>query len=391
MTAETTKPLPALWPALASMTLLQAVVSLALFAPGVLAPRLGIGEGAVSAFVFGCFATAIFGALQGGVLVGAIGTFRVATGCMVAVVGAMLLGMTGSTAALLAAGLVLGLAFGPETPASSALLSRLARTEQRSLVFSLRQCGNQIGAITGSLTLPVLAIVDPRSGYALIIGIAGIAALVFAAQSRRYDPVVRQTSQGLPLRKALHLLREDARLRRLALFSVPLSALQLALNAYLVTFLVSVLRLDHVAAGVFLGVAQAGGLAGRLGWGFATAHLAPTRLIALIAIGSGVFGGAMAMLPAGAAPALLAVVAFGFGLTASGWNGVFLGEVATSAPAGRAGEATGAVLTASYTGLLLGPGLIALLSAISGLRLAYLFLAASAMLVGFWLLRSRHE
>jgi len=391
VTAETAKPSPALWPALASMTLLQAIVSLALFAPGVLAPRLGIGEGAVSAFAFGCFVTGIFGALQGGVLVGAFGAFRIAVGCMIAVAGAMLLGMTGSTGALILAGLLVGLAFGPETPASSALLARLARPEQRSLVFSLRQCGNQIGAIFGSLTLPTLVMIDPRSGYLLIVAIAGLAALLFATQSPRYDPLVRQAAQGLRIRDALRLLRESTRLRRLALFSAPLSALQLGLNAYLVTYLVGTLALEHVTAGVILGIAQAGGLAGRLGWGLAAARIAPTRLIALLGIGSGLLAGTMALLPAGMPLLPLALVAFGFGLTASGWNGVFLGEVAASARAGRVGEATGAVLTASYAGLLLGPGLIAALSAISGLRLAYLFLAASAMLVGLWLLRSRHD
>lgn len=395
MTAESTKPettpLPALWPALASMTLLQAIVSLALFTPGVLAPRLGIGEGAVSAFAFGCFATGIFGALQGGVLVGALGSFRVAAGCMIAVAGAMLLGMIGDTAALLLAGLVLGLAFGPETPASSALLARLARPEQRALVFSLRQCGNQIGAILGSLTLPLLAMLEPRAGYLLVVAIAGLAALLFVAQAPRYDPLVRQAARGLRIRDALSLLQENAKLRRLALFSAPLSALQLGLNAYLVTYLVGTLALEHITAGAILGIAQAGGLVGRLGWGIAAARLAPMRLIALVGASAGFLGGTMAVLPAGMPLLPLALVAFGFGLTASGWNGVFLGEVAASAPAGRAGEATGAVLTASYAGLLLGPGLIAALSAISGLRLAYLFLAASAILASLWLLRSPHE
>ena len=44
-----------------------------------------------------------------------------------------------------------------------------------------------------------------------------------------------------------------------------------------------------------------------------------------------------------------------FGLTASGWNGVFLAEVARLAPQDRIGETTGAVLTASYAGLLSDP------------------------------------
>ena len=56
---------------------------------------------------------------------------------------------------------------------------------------------------------------------------------------------------------------------------------------------------------------------------------------------------------------LVVTAVFAFGLTASGWNGVFLAEVARLAPQERVAEATGAVLTASYGGLLLGPVLVA--------------------------------
>ena len=52
----------------------------------------------------------------------------------------------------------LGLAFGPETPASTALLGKLVTDERRALVFSVRQTGNQIGAVLGSLSLPAIAI-----------------------------------------------------------------------------------------------------------------------------------------------------------------------------------------------------------------------------------------
>ncbi len=324
-------------------------------------------------------------------LVGSFGSFRVAAGCMIAVASAMLLGMTGNTMALVAAGLVLGMAFGPETPASSALLNQLARPEQRSLVFSFRQCGNQIGAIFGSLTLPALAMIEPRAGYMLITGVALCAAVLFAALSRSYDPLVLRPPERLRLKDSLRLIRQDRHLRDLAIFSIPLSALQLALNAYLVIYLVGVLGLDHITAGIVLGIAQAGGLVGRLGWGGVATRIAPFRLIGLLAIGAALFAVGIALLPVGTSPVLLSLLTFGFGLTASGWNGIFLGEVAASAPRGRTAEATGAVLTASYTGLLLGPALIALLSEISGLRLAYLFLAASSMFVGIRLLRSRHE
>lgn len=155
---------PPLAPALAAMTSLQALVALALFAPGVLAPKLGIGEGAVSLFSTCVFVIGVTTSLAGGVLAARLGALAVAALCAVAVAAAMATAMQGSTAALVAAGILLGLAFGPETPASSALLARLSRPNQRPLIFSIRQTGNQIGAMLGSLTLPAIARRSPHAG-----------------------------------------------------------------------------------------------------------------------------------------------------------------------------------------------------------------------------------
>ena len=54
---------------------------------------------------------------------------------------------------------------------------------------------------------------------------------------------------------------------------------------------------------------------------------------------------------------------FFFGLTASGWNGLFLAEVARLAPEGRVSEATGGVLITSFAGLVVGPPLFGLMVA----------------------------
>ena len=67
-----------------------------------------------------------------------------------------------------------------------------------------------------------------------------------------------------------------------------------------------------------------------------------------------------------------------FGLTASGWNGVFLAEVARLAPQDRIGETTGAVLTASYAGLLVTPVIISAIETFAGLAGAFVGLAILA-------------
>ena len=82
-------------------------------------------------------------------------------------------------------------------------------------------------------------------------------------------------------------------------------------------------------------------------------------------------------------------LAFVFGLTASGWNGVFLAEVARLAPAGRIAEVTGAVLTASYAGLLLGPALVTLVAMAGTLSASYVMLALCTCAATLQLVRTR--
>jgi hypothetical protein len=83
-------------------------------------------------------------------------------------------------------------------------------------------------------------------------------------------------------------------------------------------------------------------------------------------------------------------VAFAFGVTASGWNGVFLAEVARLAPEGRVGEATGAVLMFGFAGLVLGPLVMAGVAAVANLSVAYGLLGLST-LIGTLALMGKHR
>lgn len=381
-------PLPALLPALIAMTGLQALMALALFAPGVLAPPLGIDRASLGLYPMAAFAVGVVTSLWGGVLAGRFGAFRLASLCALAVIAAMglagLASSAGGAVTLVLAGLAMGFAFGPETPASSAILGRLAREADRPLVFSVRQTGNQIGAMVGSLTLPFLAaLVDPRLGYLAIAALAVAAIVGFELLRPAYDPLTRANAAPMRVVEALALLRDDRRLARYAAASAPYSALQMALNTFFVLFAVEELALSHVTAGVALATAQGGGLLGRLGWGLLGARVvAPRRLVAALGLGMG----AAALAVAGIGPLLplwgLLALAFLFGLTASGWNGIFLAEVARLAPPARMAEATGAVLMASYAGLLVGPLLIVGASAVGGLAAAYALIGGLCALAG---------
>ncbi|MCG5241419.1 MFS transporter, partial [Azospirillum doebereinerae] len=285
-------------------------------------------------------------------------------------------------------GVAIGFACGPETPASAAILGRLAREADRPLVFSLRQTGNQLGAMVGSVVLPALAVAfDPRAGYAAIALVALCGILVFERLRPVYDPLTRSAGTAFGLNAAWRLVRDDRALRRMALASAPYAATQIALNGFFVVFAVAELGLGHVAAGLALAVGQAGGLVGRLGWGVvATRWVAPRRLVGLLGLGMAAAAAFIGLAGASLPFPLLLCATFLLGLTASGWNGVFLAEVARLSPRDRIGEATGAVLVGSYVGLIAAPVLLIGASAFGGLAAGYLAIAALAALAGLSLL-----
>jgi MFS family permease len=297
----------------------------------------------------------------------------------------------GTLPALVAAGLLLGLAFGPETPASSTLLSKLATPRQRPLIFSVRQTGNQIGAMLGSMTLPLVAIYSPHAGFALIAALAGVGLVVYLALRPTYDPIARGRGERLDVMGALALIAREPPLVRLALASMPFSAMQMSLNAFFVTHAVHNLEVPHVTAGVLLAVAQGGGLIGRLTWGYVASRIgSAARVLVGLGLAMSLFAVLLALARPDWPPTALALVGFLLGLTASGWNGVFLAEVARLAPDGRVAEATGAVLMASYTGLLVGPVIVASLAAVGTLSLSYACVAAATLLATLGLMgRSR--
>jgi MFS family permease len=362
------------------MTGLQALVAVALFAPGVVAPRLSLAEHEISIFTTAVFAVGAATSLYGGMLAARLGPFFVAALCAVAVSGAMLLAGLATVPALICAGMLLGLAFGPETPASSTLLAKLATPRERPLVFSVRQTGNQLGAMLGSLSLPLIALYSPFACFVIISALGIFAALVFLRLRPTYDPVAKGTGARIDLKTAMRLVSAEPLLVRLALASMPLSAMQMALNTFFVTHAVDNLGASHVVAGILLSLGQAGGLIGRLSWGYVATRYGSARAVL---IGLGAAMSVMAFTLAAAGPrwpiAALAGIVFLLGLTASGWNGVLLAEVSRLAPAQRVAEATGAVLMASYTGLLIGPSVVAAFAAVGTLSLSYAVLGAGTL------------
>jgi predicted MFS family arabinose efflux permease len=153
-------------------------------------------------------------------------------------------------------------------------------------------------------------------------------------------------------------------LRRMAFMSFSFSAVQMSMIAYLVTFLIEVVGLDLIAAGLVLAAAQLAGVVGRIVWGAASGAVVDAHRL-LIGLGIAMTGASLGT--AGFAsdwpPLALYATVILFGATAIGWNGVFLAEFARIAPPGQVGIATAGAVFITFGGIAVAPGLFGLLLA----------------------------
>ena len=324
--------------------------------------RLNVGAVAVGLYVALVYLAAMLSSQWGAALVerwGPIRTSQIALG--IGAFGLMLTTLP-SIAAASAGALLIGIGYGPITPASSAILARTTPPERYALVFSIKQTGVPVGgALAGLLVPTVLGLAGPVWALALIAALCVLGA-VLAEMLRAELDTLRNPAAPLPtlarLTQPMRFVGSHAVLRTLALCSLVFSAVQVCVGSYLVSFLTQDLRWTLVAAGVSFAAAQVGGVVGRVLWGVLADRRGEARSALLgLAIAMALCGLAMPWLspsmPHGAVTALLVV----YGATAIGWNGVFLATIARVVPLEQAALATSGCLFFTYFGVVIGPPL----------------------------------
>lgn len=365
--------LPPWLPPLAAVVLMQIVAAFQSQSIWVLAPILTRAAGVAPERVGELAGLISFGSawffLSGNPILARLGSLRaLQTGAILASASLMLFFFP-YWPAMMAAALILGIGYGPTTPAGSDVLARYTPERHKSAMFSIKQAGAPLGGALAGLSLPIVSELVGWHVALILTAILGIIAIVIVQSVRRELDADRDQSVVLSLRMLLSPanLTEPFRtvwrtpsLPLLTLASFCLAAIQGNLFSFAVTYLTDEIGLNLVQAGAASSAMLISGMAGRILMGWLADRLGSA--IAVLRVLAFTAAGATFMMSTidrswsyGAIVALFGAT----GILATTWNGVFLAEVARIAPKGKIGVATAGSAFITFLAYSFGPMIFA--------------------------------
>ena len=361
-------------PPLSAMMLVQAMTAMALVTVPVLAPEiaasLAIDTATVGLYQSTAFVGAAFFTLLSGSLVLRHGGVRVNQVSVVLSAAGIGLAVTGSVPVVALGAVLAGMGYGLATPGASHVLARVTPPARRGLVFSIKQSAVPLGGLVAGVLFPPVA---ERFGWvwavALACGMVLSAALIIQPLRARLDDDrdpghrVRIDAPG----QSVRLIFSTPRLHPIALVAFSFGAMQLSLFGFFVTYLVERVGLDLVTAGLLFSVMQGAGFVARVGWGWVSDRWISARPL-LAGLGAGTVASTAAAIAFSDSWSLAALAAgsAALGITAVGWNGIYLAEVSRAVPIEKVGLATGGVLMFTFVGVMLGPSTFGVIVATTG-------------------------
>ena len=315
-----------------------------------------------------------------GAVMGPLGPARALTAaCLLsaAAAGLMLIGF--APLMLLAAPLI-GFAYAATAPAGSEILAAATPKRLWGALFSIRMAGVPAGgALAGVLAAGLAASVSWRAGLAAMAALPLLCALFLLAAARpwrgagRDGPRVAAVLSPANLATPFRVLRDLPALRALTIASLGFAAAQSAAFTFLTTYLTRDVGLTLALSGALFATMQGASFVGRIAVGLAADRLAARGAVlatlgALSAIATGLTAAASATTPTAALFVGAAVV----GACVATWNGLFLAEIAASAPPDAVSAATSAATFFTFVGYMAAPLAFAGIAGAWGYDTAYL-------------------
>jgi Major Facilitator Superfamily len=381
--------------AIVAMFLQQTCGSIGRVLPAVLAPLIIAELHADPSWVgvyFGlCAFAALIGQLGSGGFIIRHGAIRMSQVALLSTGGGMAVAVLGGPAGFVLSALVGNGIAAVATPASSQLLGRWSVRKYAPFAFSIAQTAIPAGILLGGSLGPTLA---HRFGWRdtmlISASLCWLVALALQVLHGRLDtePVKTHAVRLSDFRTTITNVLAVPDLRALSFACFAFNGLQAVFTAYFVTYLTA-LGYGLVAAGALFSAVIAVAIPCRILWGWVGGfHVRPRVMMAILAFGMTVGGAATGAFRGGWPVWGIGLVAGLLSATAMSWHGILLSESARLAPAGRAGQVTGGVLSFGQMGaFLLPPTFAVLLRLTGGYGLGWAVCVIPALYVGFDLLR----
>jgi MFS family permease len=382
----------------ATALVVQAILMGMSVAPAVFAPVAAPALGVEPHWVGTLFGLSGLGAMFSGTamraLVDRFGPVRTLQLTALGMAVSMAMGASGIPLLALAAGLAIGLSLGPLVPSLLVILTHAAPPGRLAFLTSIQQMGPPIGMAAGGALLPALIV---AAGWREALGVLVALALATAIGIGFMRDPGGKAASGAPRARfslfgPLALVARTPRLRLVAIAGFALSVVFLGQAAFLVAYLSVELGYGLVAAGLLFSCSLGGAIVGRVLWGWVADRRDSIFVLGLLLVLAGATSFALAAWPRGGMPALLAVVVFLFGATASGWQGVFYAGAAQSSPPGALVEGTGGAQFWFFGGGVGGSfGLALVIGALGNYWSTYAILGVLSALTGAWVLAARRR
>lgn len=383
------------------MMLSVAVVSaLVLNAVPILAPvaaeALSFSPEWIGYFISIVYVAGMLSALVSGNFIVRYGSIRVSQlGLALCALGLALVASGNLTLIVLGA-LIMGIGYGPISPASSHVLGRTTSPERRSLAFSIRQTGNPIAGFLAGLAIPVLVVV---TGWQITLFLVAALSMVFIwvaepfRQELDNDRLATSPFSLSQITQPIKLVFMNRDLRELGIVSFVFCGLQMILTSYLVTYLTLEINISFVAAGFVLAMTQLVSVFARVFWGWvADRFLSPRKVMVILGVTMAACAVLTGILTATWSYGFILLLMTIFGASAIGWNGVYMAEVARVSPPGMIASTTGASLFFTYLGGIVCPsGFAFVIMATKSYQYGFIIFGLLALVVSLNLLFSKKQ
>jgi MFS family permease len=372
----------------------QALTSLAMIAPSVMAPvvalELGLSPQGIGWFVALEYLFAMTSGLACGALIQRYGPIRVCQICVGLAAAGLAVGCIPVLLLVFAAAAMIGSGYGLVNPVSSHILARAAPPRMMSLIFSIKQTGVPLGGALAGILVPPLVLYLSWRWSAAVVALLCLALALLTQLARDGEQKGKAKIGSAGFLAPLRMVLANPPVLEVAIVSLIFGTVQLAMFTYFVSYLNLEVGYGLVAAGLVYSSAHAAGIAGRIAWGaVADRWISPRRTLGLLGVIMALSGLAVASFNADWPLSVVILASVLFGASAVGWNGVYLAEVARLAPPGQVGAITGGTQFVTFIGALTAPPLFGFVIGLAGgYGKAFLAFCLLPALAGIYLLAS---